>query len=106
MNKILCQIACFMSGMFIGNIFFVFRLMSEVEPMEDEGVDSEDADVGDSEGDAGDSDVEEDLQLEMEDSRAKADEMGVEHLATLERLRQNQRQDYLKVNLLIIYVFV
>lgn len=25
------------------------------------------------------------------------DEMGVEHLATLERLRQSQRQDYLKV---------
>ena len=25
------------------------------------------------------------------------DEMEVEHLATLERLRQSQRQDYLKV---------
>lgn len=71
--------------------------MSEVEPMEDEGLDSEDADVGDSEGDADGSDAEDDLQLEMEDNRAKADEMGVEHLATLERLRQNQRQDYLKV---------
>lgn len=78
-------------------ICFGVRLMSEVEPMEDEGVDSEDADVGDSEGDGEGSDVEEDLQLEMEDNRAKADEMGVEHLATLERLRQNQRQDYLKV---------
>lgn len=74
------------------------RLTSEVEPMEDEGVDSEDAEVGDSEGEADGSDVEEDLQLEMEDNRAKADEMGVEHLATLERLRQNQRQDYLKVS--------
>lgn len=74
----------------------VSRLTSEVEPMEDEGVDSEDAEVGDSEGDGDGSDVEEDLQLEMEDNRAKADEMGVEHLATLERLRQNQRQDYLK----------
>lgn len=72
--------------------------MSEVEPMEDEGVDSEDGDVGDSEADGESSDVEEDLQLEMEDNRAKADEMGVEHLATLERLRQNQRQDYLKVS--------
>lgn len=72
--------------------------------MEDEGVDSEDADVGESEGENGDSDVEEDLQLEMEDSRAKADEMGVEHLATLERLRQNQRQDYLKVSDLFISV--
>jgi len=30
--------------------------------------------------------------------RQKADDMGVEHLATLERLRQNQRQDYLKVS--------
>lgn len=26
------------------------------------------------------------------------DEMEVEHLATLERLRQSQRQDYLKVS--------
>lgn len=26
----------------------------------------------------------------------KGDEMALEHLATLERLRQNQRQDYLK----------
>lgn len=77
----------------------LLRLTSEVEPMEDEGVDSEDAVVGDSEEENEGSDVEEDLQLEMEDNRAKADEMGVEHLATLERLRQNQRQDYLKVRI-------
>lgn len=31
--------------------------------------------------------------------------MEVEHLATLERLRQTQRQDYLKVNL-SIYFFI
>lgn len=40
--------------------------------------------------------------MEMEEGitgRQKADDMGVEHLATLERLRQNQRQDYLKVSL-------
>lgn len=73
--------------------------------MEDEGVDSEDAEVGDSEGDGDGSDVEEDLQLEMEDNRAKADEMGVEHLATLERLRQNQRQDYLKVSSFANFLF-
>lgn len=39
--------------------------------------------------------------MDMEEGsnpRQKADEMGVEHLATLERLRQNQRQDYLKVS--------
>uniref|UniRef100_A0A182MKS6 UBC core domain-containing protein n=2 Tax=Cellia TaxID=44534 RepID=A0A182MKS6_9DIPT len=44
------------------------------------------------------SEGEEDLPLEMDDGRstAKKDEMEVEHLATLERLRQTQRQDYLK----------
>lgn len=39
--------------------------------------------------------------MDMDDGsngRQKAEEMGVEHLATLERLRQNQRQDYLKVS--------
>lgn len=44
--------------------------------------------------------------MEMEEGitgRQKADDMGVEHLATLERLRQNQRQDYLKVSLILSY---
>lgn len=52
-------------------------------------------DVGESDPD---SEAEEDLPLEMDDGRStnKKDEMEVEHLATLERLRQNQRQDYLK----------
>ncbi|XP_056648079.1 ubiquitin-conjugating enzyme E2 Q2 isoform X2 [Diorhabda carinulata] len=64
--------------------------------MEDEGLDSDvDLDIGDSDGEE-ESDADEDLAMEMEDNRPKADEMGVEHLATLERLRQNQRQDYLK----------
>lgn len=68
--------------------------------MEDEGLDSEaEADMADSDADGGDSDADEDLAMEMEDGRNKADEMCVEHLATLERLRQNQRQDYLKVNI-------
>lgn len=72
-------------------------MSSSVEPMEDEGLDSDaEADIGDSDGEE-ESDADEDLVMEMEDSRPKADEMGVEHLATLERLRQNQRQDYLKV---------
>ncbi|KAK4883126.1 hypothetical protein RN001_006445 [Aquatica leii] len=65
--------------------------------MEDEGLDSDaDADMVDSDAEGGDSDADEDLAMEMEDGRNKADEMCVEHLATLERLRQNQRQDYLK----------
>ncbi|XP_050305758.1 ubiquitin-conjugating enzyme E2 Q2 [Anthonomus grandis grandis] len=75
---------------------------SGIEPMEDEGLDS-DADAQDSDGVSVDEDSDdeddEDLGMDMEDgssSRQKADEMGVEHLATLERLRQNQRQDYLK----------
>ncbi|XP_073960340.1 ubiquitin-conjugating enzyme E2 Q2 isoform X2 [Choristoneura fumiferana] len=44
-----------------------------------------------------DSEGEDDLPLEMvEDAgRSNKDEMETEHLATLERLRQNQRQDYL-----------
>ncbi|XP_023311443.1 ubiquitin-conjugating enzyme E2 Q2 isoform X1 [Anoplophora glabripennis] len=68
-----------------------------MEAMEDEGLDSDaDVDIGDSDAEE-DSDADEDLAIEMEDNRPKADEMGVEHLATLERLRQNQRQDYLKV---------
>lgn len=78
----------------------VFRLTSSgVEQMEDEGLDSDvDIDLADSDAEGEDSDADEDLAMEMEDGRAKADEMGVEHLATLERLRQNQRQDYLKVS--------
>lgn len=66
--------------------------------MEDEGLDSDaEADIADTDAEDDDSDADEDLAMEMEESRPKADEMGVEHLATLERLRQNQRQEYLKV---------
>ena len=63
--------------------------------------DPEDDVVGESE----DSDAEEDLPLELDDGRNanKKDEMEVEHLATLERLRQTQRQDYLRVRILAIY---
>ncbi|CAG9764350.1 unnamed protein product [Ceutorhynchus assimilis] len=75
---------------------------SGLEPMEDEGLDS-DADAQDSDAVSVDEDSDdnddEDLGMDMEDGstgRQKAEEMGVEHLATLERLRQNQRQDYLK----------
>ncbi|KZC08186.1 PREDICTED: ubiquitin-conjugating enzyme E2 Q2 [Dufourea novaeangliae] len=46
------------------------------------------------------SEAEEDLHLDMDEgdatSKMKSEEMDLEHLATLERLRQNQRQDYLK----------
>lgn len=66
--------------------------------MEDEGLDSE-AEMVDSDAEGADSDGDEDLAMEMEDGH-KSDEMCVEHLATLERLRQNQRQDYLKVSFL------
>ncbi|CAH1374077.1 hypothetical protein MTP99_015451 [Tenebrio molitor] len=72
------------------------RISNGDELMEDEGLDSEaEGDIADSDAEE-DSDADEDLAMEMEDSRPKADEMGVEHLATLERLRQNQRQEYLK----------
>ena len=69
--------------------------------MEDEGLESEaDTEIVDSdeaEADEEDTENEEDLGMEMDNgSRAQTDEMGVEHLATLERLRQNQRKDYLK----------
>lgn len=66
-------------------------------------IDEIDSDCDDIEDDVAeesdqDSEAEEDLPLEMDDGRntAKKDEMEVEHLATLERLRQTQRQDYLK----------
>ncbi|XP_029173843.1 ubiquitin-conjugating enzyme E2 Q2 [Nylanderia fulva] len=46
------------------------------------------------------SETEEDLHLDMDEgdanAKSKSEEMDLEHLATLERLRQNQRQDYLK----------
>ncbi|XP_012153906.1 ubiquitin-conjugating enzyme E2 Q2 isoform X2 [Megachile rotundata] len=46
------------------------------------------------------SDTEEDLHLDMDEgdvnAKSKGEEIELEHLATLERLRQNQRQDYLK----------
>lgn len=75
-----------------------------MEQMEDEGLDSDgDVELADTDdaaegSDDSDDDGDEDLAIEMDDARGKADEMGVEHLATLERLRQNQRQDYLKVS--------
>ena len=61
--------------------------------------DTEPEDNEEIEGDS-DSDVEEDLAIELDDGRNanKKDEMEVEHLATLERLRQTQRQDYLRVS--------
>lgn len=47
-----------------------------------------------------DDDDDDDLHLEMEEpdvtSKNKLEDMDTEHLATLKRLRQNQRQDYLK----------
>lgn len=68
-------------------------------PMNHDDSDAEDIEdvVGESDQD---SDAEEDLPLELDDGRSanKKDEMEVEHLATLERLRQTQRQDYLRVS--------
>lgn len=92
---------------------YTHRLSSDVEHMDtDSGTgdvdpasadDDEEDEDEDSDGDG--EDVEEDLQLDMEEvaPRTKQDEMGVEHLATLERLRQNQRRDYLKVNFIQTY---
>lgn len=69
-------------------------------PMNHE-LDSDPEDIEDAVGESDqDSDAEEDLPLELDDGRSanKKDEMEVEHLATLERLRQTQRQDYLRVS--------
>nr|CAD7437746.1 unnamed protein product [Timema bartmani] len=59
--------------------------VDEERDMEDEDEEEED-------------DGEDDLHLDMEeaDTKGKMEEMDTQHLATLERLRQNQRQDYLK----------
>ncbi|XP_063216242.1 ubiquitin-conjugating enzyme E2 Q2 isoform X2 [Bacillus rossius redtenbacheri] len=54
--------------------------------------DMEDEDEDEDEG-------EEDLHLDLDEgdaAKSKCEEMDTEHLATLERLRQSQRQDYLK----------
>lgn len=61
-------------------------------------IDTDPEDLEDVVGESEDSDAEEDLPLELDDGRSasKKDEMEVEHLATLERLRQTQRQDYLR----------
>lgn len=60
---------------------------------------TEDEEMGGDAEEEDDSDAEEDLPLEMVEDAAvrnsKKDEMEVEHMATLERLRQSQRQDYL-----------
>ncbi|XP_059621641.1 ubiquitin-conjugating enzyme E2 Q2 isoform X2 [Phlebotomus argentipes] len=69
---------------------------SQAQPIDDNESDGDDLDdvVGESDQE---SEAEEDLPLEMDDGRStNKDEMEVEHLATLERLRQSQRQDYLK----------
>lgn len=71
--------------------------MQQQQPIEE--IDSDCDDIEDVVGESDqESEGEEDLPLEMDDGRstAKKDEMEVEHLATLERLRQTQRQDYLK----------
>lgn len=72
------------------------KMLVNHDEFESDPEDIEDA-VGESDQD---SDAEEDLPLELDDGRSanKKDEMEVEHLATLERLRQTQRQDYLRVS--------
>jgi ubiquitin-conjugating enzyme E2 Q len=70
-------------------------------PKNHDEFDSDPEDIEDVVGESDqDSDAEEDLPLELDDGRSanKKDEMEVEHLATLERLRQTQRQDYLRVS--------
>lgn len=70
--------------------------------------DSDIEDLEDVVGESEDSDAEEDLPLELDDGRSasKKDEMEVEHLATLERLRQTQRQDYLRVRKISHHLFL
>lgn len=77
--------------------------LQQQQQQQQQQIDEIDSDCDDIEDDVAeeseqDSEAEEDLPLEMDDGRnaAKKDEMEVEHLATLERLRQTQRQDYLK----------
>uniref|UniRef100_A0A1L8DT54 Putative ubiquitin-conjugating enzyme e2 q2-like isoform x2 n=1 Tax=Nyssomyia neivai TaxID=330878 RepID=A0A1L8DT54_9DIPT len=71
----------------------VHSLAQSIDDNESDGDDLDDV-VGESDQE---SEAEEDLPLEMDDGRStNKDEMEVEHLATLERLRQSQRQDYLK----------
>jgi ubiquitin-conjugating enzyme E2 Q len=78
-------------------------------PSKNHVVDDNDSDIEDIEDVVGesdqDSDAEEDLPLELDDGRSanKKDEMEVEHLATLERLRQTQRQDYLRVSCELLF---
>ncbi|CAG9805712.1 unnamed protein product [Chironomus riparius] len=61
-------------------------------------IDTDPEELEDVVGESEESDPEEDLPLELDEGRGsnKKDEMEVEHLATLERLRQTQRQDYLR----------
>lgn len=70
------------------------------QPMQHDDIESDpEEDIEDVVGESDqESDAEEDLPLELDDGRNsnKTDEMEVEHLATLERLRQTQRQDYLR----------
>ncbi|XP_055637599.1 ubiquitin-conjugating enzyme E2 Q2 isoform X2 [Toxorhynchites rutilus septentrionalis] len=76
--------------------------LHQQQPQQHHQIDEIDSDCDDIEDVVGESEQEsegeEDLSLEMDDGRstAKKDEMEVEHLATLERLRQTQRQNYLK----------
>ncbi|EDW43967.1 ubiquitin-conjugating enzyme E2 Q2 isoform X1 [Drosophila sechellia] len=68
-------------------------------PHGNEETDSDQEEIEDPIGESEqESEGDEDLPLEMDDVRStnKKDDMEVEHLATLERLRQSQRQDYLK----------
>ncbi|XP_055902989.1 ubiquitin-conjugating enzyme E2 Q2 [Eupeodes corollae] len=90
----------------LDNLTIPFQLpppsVSPLHQMQQHQIDDIDSDPDEIEDPVGDSEQEsegdEDLPLEMDDGRNinKKDEMEVEHLATLERLRQSQRQDYLK----------
>lgn len=68
-------------------------------------IDTDPEELEDVVGESEESDPEEDLPLELDEGRGsnKKDEMEVEHLATLERLRQTQRQDYLRVSSLLLH---
>lgn len=70
-------------------------------------IDTDPEELEDVVGESEESDPEEDLPLELDEGRGsnKKDEMEVEHLATLERLRQTQRQDYLRVSTLLLHFF-
>lgn len=71
----------------------------DIEDDEDEAVDDDDEDEDDDDEDNAEDEEDEDLPIEMEEDPQTGDKkdegLSTEHTATLERLKQNQREGYL-----------